>query len=326
MSTSNQDEMGLREKYSRLSDLRQERADEREAYRALLERDHNSDMLGALKDAFENLSLPDVTYTVYTQEGRRNDQFAVVASTADLHFGKRVAGFRGSEFYDREIARDTLFETTERLIERIGRIGRPDIAYLTIGGDDLHFDNIRGSTTKGTVLELDGTPQEILHEWVEVLFGWLSVWRGFADELVIFVTPGNHNEILSQAIGYAVEAFFRNDMEVTVYTQPLPRSYELYGTTLLGFTHGDDIPHKRLPNLMAQEASPMWSGADTRLFFLQHEHHLETYEEGGVTLLKQPTLSPADKWHDKKGYKSRPRNMAYLVHHEGGFTIMQVEG
>jgi hypothetical protein len=143
---------------------------------------------------------------------------------------------------------------------------------------------------------------------------------------VIFVTPGNHNEILSQAIGYAVEAFFRNDMEVTVYTQPLPRSYELYGTTLLGFTHGDDIPHKRLPNLMAQEASPMWSGADTRLFFLQHEHHLETYEEGGVTLLKQPTLSPADKWHDKKGYKSRPRNMAYLVHHEGGFTIMQVEG
>jgi hypothetical protein len=36
-------------------------------------------------------------------------------------------------------------------------------------------------------------------------------------------------------------------------------------------------------------------------------------------------LSPADKWHSKKGYTSRQRNTAYIIHSEGGFTITHVD-
>jgi hypothetical protein len=322
----NQDatESHVYEKYERIRSRTEVFREERELIRTLRERDFNAELMEATLEVIQSTPIEGhVTLNYNSNLG--SSPFAVVASTADLHFGKRVPNWNG-EGYDRKTAKYNLITTTRELIKRVTAFGTPEHIFLTIGGDDLHIDNVHSKTTKGTLLEVDGTPQEILQDFIPTLLGWVSMWLGVgAETMTIVLTPGNHNEFVSQAIAHVVEQYVKEVDGVHVHTVPEARSYFTYRKTLLGFSHGDDIPLKRLAAIMPDEARHLWSGTDSSLFFVQHEHHLETLEEGGVTILKHPTLSPADKWHSKKGYTSRQRNTAYIIHSEGGFTITHVD-
>ena len=58
--------------------------------------------------------------------------------------------------------------------------GTPDYIYLALGGDGLHIDNQNKTTTRGTLQDCDGTPEELAWTWVEMCREYVDLVRQFA--------------------------------------------------------------------------------------------------------------------------------------------------
>ena len=62
-------------------------------------------------------------------------------------------------------------------------------------------------------------------------------------------------------------------------TQLLESRTLRYGSTLLGFTHGKDEPHAKLPLIMAQEVPELWN---TRVHAFWQDTGRQSAEPGGA--------------------------------------------
>ena len=64
---------------------------------------------------------------------------------------------------------------------------------------------------------------------------------------------GNHDKHSSLTLMLYLAAVYENEEDVEVKIDPKVRQYAAYGSTLIGFTHGDGTSHAALPSIMAAE-------------------------------------------------------------------------
>lgn len=239
----------------------------------------------------------------------------VISHATDLHYGKRgwLDGF------DRAECERRLLATTGALVDRLRRIGTYRRAIVVAGGDWLHVDNHRGTTTKGTPQDVDGSFRDVFEGACSLARAQIEVWRELAPIVEVKIVRGNHDYWTTMLLGHWLRAVYRDDPHVRVGESHLDREYLEVGRTLVGLTHGDGVKDERLPSLMAHEAREAWGRTDRRLWLTGHWHSQIVTEAHGVIVRHLPSLAGTDEWHHRNGYVGQRRALqAHVLDDEDG--------
>jgi hypothetical protein len=254
-----------------------------------------------------------------------------VLVVADPHFGKYAWGkTTGGDDYDLDIAARLVGDTGTQLLAT-GDTHKPARRTIAFVGDLFHYDRPDGSTTSGTPLERDGRLQKMIQLGCNTL---LSLVHQSAETVPtdVVIVNGNHDEVLSWTFQRIMQERFRGSKSVTIKPDFTGRQYLVSGKNLLGFAHGHRAK-KKLPQIMALEASSQWSECPYREWHTGHFHSqaaewqrpIETLD--GVVVRTAPALCPPDDWHSVNGFiGSRQAMETFLYDPSGGLSSMHVAG
>ena len=115
-----------------------------------------------------------------------------------------------------------------------------------------------------------------------------------------------------------VQAWYRNDKNVTVDGSPLFRKYYRFGNTLLNFAH--DMKVKDALELVTSEAKQHWSDCTHIISMLAHLHQdMEYAKQGYLEVRRLPTISGWSRWSNNSGYiQSERKNQTFIINKDKG--------
>ena len=244
---------------------------------------------------------------------------------ADLHLGKLCWHGDTPENYDHKIAQKVFYNIIAEIAERIK--GRPTEKILFVWANDFfNSDNEQKTTTAGTPQDTDVRNKKMFNIGWEMLIRAIEMLNEIAP-VKTFYTPSNHDEETAYHATGVLKAWFRKEPSVTVDLDAYPRKYELYGNTLIGFTHGDKENDKgtkekasRLASLMPIEARTLWSQARYCEMHAAHLHSEQMIQEiNGVIVRRISSPTAADTYHTTYGYLGAVRKaQTFLYDKERG--------
>jgi len=238
-------------------------------------------------------------------------------SLMDLHLGKYCWADESGRAYDPDIAEKMFWTALEDLLAKAASCPVEKILFV-VGNDFFNVDNLARTTTAGT-------PQDEAMRWQESFLRGRNLMVQAIDRLMelapvhVLVVPGNHDTQRLWYLGSVLEAHYRNTADVTVDHTSTPRKYVLYGKNLIGFCHGNQERHEKLPVLMATERPQEWaaSAEGSRHWHVGHFHSKKTkvfvaHEDlQAVQVRVLPSLCPPDAWHASMGYSGKLAAEAY---------------
>lgn len=240
----------------------------------------------------------------------------------DAHLGKYAWGEESGEDYDSNIAAERVRTAVSDLLEQSAPY-RCEETILPVGNDLLHVDNYAGNTTMGTPQDRD-TRYQLMFRRTRGLMSWLIASCAERTNVRVVVIPGNHDSLSAWTLGEVLAAEYANDPRVTFDGSPRKRKYVQYGKNLIGYAHGHNEPHKRLPEIMAAEVPDLWAATTTREFHLGHYHRSKVtqpiYVEdfAGCTIRVLRSLSGTDAWHAGQGYIGIPKGAECFIWKKSG--------
>jgi hypothetical protein len=252
-------------------------------------------------------------------------------SIVDLHLGKQAWAPEAGREYNADIAEQMFLAALTDLLGKASIIC-PERIVFVVGNDFFNVDGRDRATS-------NGTPQDEMLRWQDsfargkaLLIRAIKQLREIAEVNVICI-PGNHDQTRLYYLGSVLEAYFQNTPGVRVDASPKLRKYVSYGKNLLGYCHGDGVPHDSLAMLMALEQPEAWSKSRHRAWGLGHYHvkktkiyvpripFVQNQELHSVAIRIMPSLCPADAWHYSMGYSSKLAAEAHYWDPEDGCTI-----
>ena len=265
---------------------------------------------------------------VYAKPKRRDGLWQVLV-VADCHFGKYAWGrTTGGDDYDLDQAERLVSNAGSELLA-VGDSHSPTRRTIAFLGDLFHDDTPTGTTTSGTPLERDGRLQKMIQVGCDTL---LAIVERSAETVPtdVVIVNGNHDEVLTWTFQRILLERFRGSKSVTVKADFTGRQYLTHGKNLLGFAHGHKAKRK-LPQIMALEASQQWSQCPYREWHTGHFHSqaaewqrpIETLD--GVIVRTAPALCPPDDWHSVNGFiGARQACETFIYSPDGGLASMHV--
>lgn len=265
------------------------------------------------------------TYRPIRRTKRIDPPHMLEVSVYDTHLGKLAWKPETGTDYDLKIAECGYINAIRDLVERAAHYNIEKI-LLPIGQDFYHVDNLLGETANGTPQDTDGRYVKMFEAGYMVCVQAIDHLRAVAPVRVCWV-PGNHDKTTSWHLAHALSVHYRDAVDVDVDCSPTHRKYEMYGTTLLGYTHGNEEKHADLPLIMAGDRPDDWAKSTHREIHLGHLHkrketrHTAGDSFGPVVVRILPSLSGTDAWHYRKGYVNGPRAAeAYLWSRDDGYA------
>ena len=273
----------------------------------------------------------DIDLKSYSSRKRKHlskgdKRYVAVLGLTDLHIGKRgVDGYNSHIASKRAI--NTITEATKIAEESWGL---PEYWVLTCGSDMLHVDNYQGTTQKGTPMDTDVDPVEMMAIAYRTMETLVLLLKETAPVKVVAMT-GNHDRMLSALLGMMIDARFNDDSQVEVVDGSRGSAYIRYGESLLGFNHGDSIKPEKLPSIMSAERPVDWGACSGNWdWFCGHLHSLilKVSEHNGCRVWTMPALSGTDRWHKLNGYAFNKKQLAmFRVEPKKGVVAVElVEG
>ena len=126
-------------------------------------------------------------------------------------------------------------------------------------------------------------------------------------------------------IGDVLDAYYHNNMDVTVDNSTESRKYYEYGDNMLMFTHGDKEKMSDIPLIMATEMPEMFARCKYREAHLGHFHKEMVNDFRGVKVKILPSICPHDAWHKAQGYASFRCAQAHIWSKNKGYKgFMQI--
>lgn len=230
---------------------------------------------------------------------------------ADIHIGKLCSAFEVGETYNNQIAVQRVLNGCNGLLNRLKGYNIDKVLFV-IGNDILHIDNPKRTTTSGTPQDTDGMWHSNFliakQLYVDIIEKLLSV----ADVHVIF-NPSNHDYTNGFFLAQVIEAHFRNCEQVTFNCSISHRKYYVYGSNLIGTTHGDGAKTEALPLLMANESKD-WVNCKHKYFYIHHFHHKISKDYTSVCVESLRSPSGTDSWHHRNGYQFSPQAVEGFIH------------
>ena len=245
-------------------------------------------------------------------------------SIPDLHLGKLAWSEETlGENYDIKIAAHLYRDALESLIARTAAFTFSRIV-LPLGNDFFHADTMRGTTTAGTALDVDGRFQKTYIAGRKLITEAIERLRELAPVTVVMV-PGNHDAMASFCLGDSLDCWYHATKDVTIMNAPAPRKYLEHGKVMLLFTHGDKGKQDNYPLLMATEQPEMFGRTVHREIHIGHLHQLRVSEKMGVKVRISPSLCAPDAWHSANHFVGNARAAeAYVWHPNEGLVSIAV--
>lgn len=253
----------------------------------------------------------------------------------DPHIGMLAWGEEVGADYDTKIAIRDYAAAVEHLMSYALLYPTERILFVA-GNDFFHVDalgeNSRGgSTTKGTPQDVDTRQAKMFTAGRRALVAAVDRARTVAPVDVVMV-PGNHDSQQTFRLGEVLNAWYRNDSEVTVHYGPARRKFYGYGKNAWMFTHGEEYKRQRdnLPLIFATECPPeIWTASTHREIHTGHNHIAmagryvptgDLTETRAIRTRSLPGLTPEDAWHYEEGYRHRRTATALAFRRSGGIA------
>ena len=239
-------------------------------------------------------------------------QYNLVVGMTDLHYLKLAVDDFGKITYNRDIARNKLFESQKDLINQLQLVGLPEKITIIVGSDGLHIDNPGQTTTSGTPLanSTDGIWHIEIGNYLDIQLDYIDMFSKIAS-VDLIVVPGNHDKHTSYLIGTFLSRYYARYGGVRVIqSMNSERTYVPYGEKFcLVFEHGDNVsPNKRDKEMHKVIMSEAYGWGITSMnttfyHFSGHLHHEDVKDLGGnVVRIVLPAVCPPDQWHTRSQY------------------------
>jgi hypothetical protein len=270
----------------------------------------------------------------------KKEKTLFVIDPCDPHFGKLSSGIETGEDYSLSIASKRYQDGFEGLLNKGSLYDHEKI--LIIGGNDVvHTDNPFRTTTSGTKQDTDGMWFDAFNsaKWANIKI--IEQAATIADVHFIHC-PSNHDYQSGFFLAQLLEAWFKNNKNVTFDVSPTHRKYVQYGVNLIAATHGDGAKECDLPSAMTREAKKAWSESEYAYWYVHHVHHKDKKARDGkrgVLLEKDGkgvsvintgldmtakdyfhveymrSISTADSWHHRNLFQHSFSAMEGFIHH-----------
>ena len=125
---------------------------------------------------------------------------------------------------------------------------------LPWGQDMGNVDNLEGGTTKGTP-QLGSSPLWEQRKALEEFSIQATTELAKVAPVEVIEISGNHDRQSSAHMAAFIDAWHRNNPNVTVDREPFHRKYRRYGVTCVGFGHLDNEPRNERAALIQSEAT-----------------------------------------------------------------------
>lgn len=239
---------------------------------------------------------------VYRGNVKKNHHFSVLP-VGDPHIGLRTWSREVGQDWDVPIALRVYEKVFTRLLERA-----PDTETCVLfnSGDFFHADNMAGETARsGHKLDLDGRPGYWLQAGVEIITMMIDMCLAKYKEVHFVNTPGNHDDILSLALGVFMRKLYSNEPRFSCQVGNDSFQYFERGKVAIGFCHGHTCKLASLPGKMATDMAEMWGRTTYRHWLTGHVHHnqfIQFKEYPGCTVESVGIIPPKDAYAHGAGY------------------------
>lgn len=242
------------------------------------------------------------------------DGHLLVVDPADIHIGKLATSFETGEDYNSQIAVQRVLEGVRGIIQKASGFNIDKVLF--IGGNDiLHVDTPKRQTTSGTPQDTDGMWYESFLIAKQLYVDVIELLMQIADVHFVF-NPSNHDYTNGFFLADVIQSWFRNSPNITFDCSIAHRKYFIYGSNLIGTTHGDGAKPQDLPLLMAQESPKHWSETKHRYVYSHHLHHKISKDYIGVTVESLRSPSGTDSWHHRNAYQHATKAVEGFIHHK----------
>ena len=256
--------------------------------------------------------------TLFIRQAR--NPFAVVTGSGELHYGKAGWVYETGEEFNRHDAGERLVRVRSMFAEELAERGRPEKIFYVAGNDQVTIDTDKGTTSAGTYQDLDGSSAQIYCEAHDLIRQDVDAVRSIAPVEVLAV-PGNPDRILTIAMMKSFQGWFQNQVGVDIRFSARSRAYADYGSTAMGFAHGDGaLRPKDYMATMAKDDPERWARTVYRAFFTGHLHSEVVRELIGGTHFQMPSLSGKDRYHERNAYLADAALASYVVDKLRGVT------
>lgn len=255
---------------------------------------------------------------------------ALEVSITDPHLG--MLCFRGDSdhSWSLEECSKMCMWAIDSLLERAKLYGAFDEIIFPFGNDFMHHDNLLHTTTRGTPQPEGIAFQYVFENAIKLATLMVDKLAELAPVRVIQIS-GNHDQLASFSLGHILNAYYRNNPNITVDVSRSPYKFYRFGTNLIGYDHGHHIKPIRLAAIMAHECRELWSQTTYREWHCGDQHRKGSgspviMEEQGVGIEYLPALTPPNAWHRQKGFNWQQRGALAFVwdHDEGPIARLQV--
>jgi hypothetical protein len=269
-----------------------------------------------IKKIFDSLKVDNKNkINIIPKQYDKNNNILVIP-IADLHAGLLSDIFSNGNNYNLDIAEELFFSVINDVIEN-NKNKKYEKVVFVIGNDTTNSDNLSSTTTRGT-------PQQDSNLWFTIVKRVTKMLVKGIDSLVyiapvdVVYVPSNHDLHTMFGIVQTLNAWYKDDENITVDTSPLPRKYYKFGKTTLALSH--DVKVKEALKIVSTEAKDKWSDSNRVIFMLAHLHQAMEYEKQGILeILRLPTISGYSRWTNTQGYVQNERkNQSFVINGDLG--------
>ena len=273
------------------------------------------DKLEALKNALEDIVELSAGLAPKPQPKRRRiskDELACYL-IGDAHLGMYAWHEETGQDFDCEIASRDLKYAFDRLVENAPD---SDTCLIVNLGDFFHFDNHEKKTTKGgNVLDGDTRLERVFRIGVSIMNYFVLRALEKHNKVICRNVRGNHDDILSMALKYQMQAYWKKEKRVEIEMSPAPCWTYEFGKVALLITHGHAPKPNKLPEIFSGVYPELWGKTKHRYALHGHFHSKMSFSTPGCIVEGFTNLAPNDYWHVSEGYHS-PQEMTMCVYHK----------
>jgi len=259
------------------------------------------DSIEIAKDLIKKEIKPFKVEKKNTSTFKLNEDLGILCNICDLHIDRRCYESATGEEYNIEKAEEYFNKIIEGLlkwqeVERVGHL------FYTIGNDFFNYDNVNGTTSKGTPL-VDANYREMYRKGLELQIKALKTFKQYFNKIHCFLVAGNHDEILDYTLYLHLKQMFSEDRDYIFDEDYKKVKGFLFGDNAIFLSHGD-IPVKKLTTALPDMFPRLWGDSKYRYYFHGHFHSgLEDKKTlAGLKRIQQGSIIETDLYEYNNGY------------------------
>lgn len=312
----------LNEKIIEMKKERQRLFDQRREYNKLLNlegrQEHLYDMLaGAAEKLEESVGM----LFSERQQTQRGDGEAVLV-LSDWHYGMTASNIFNT--YDTDICRTRVREIVDKAAQKLTLHGCSKLHVVVLG------DLIHGAIHTGTRVASEELVCDQLMQASEILAQAICRLSEYADDTVVYMTYGNHartiqnkndsihRDNMERIIPWWLEQRMRG-CENIVIQNDFENEFLVFDVCGHGFcaAHGDLDSVKSSPRVFPTLFQRRY-GKQIEYILLGDKHHIEEFNELGVSAKLCGSLCGTDDYANDKRLYSLPSQLLLIVNREDG--------